>query len=138
MIVLDTNVLSDLVRPKPKVDLANWMSTKAQEELAISVITEAELRLGVLRAPDGRRRMMYAVWLDQILQEFADRVLPVDRATARACAEITARRQMLGRPIQLADALIAATCKAHGALLATRNLRDFTECEIGLVDPFSA
>lgn len=137
MIVLDTNVLSALMTPGRYPAVEAWLATRTEADLYLSVVTEAELRQGVLALPAGKRRDILAADVDVTLFDFAARILPVDRAVATACASVVAGRRTLGRPIQFADALIAATCKVHGAALATRNTRDFEHCDLALIDPFA-
>jgi len=137
MIVLDTNALSALMTPGRYPAVEAWAATQTEADLYLSVVTEAELRQGVLALPAGKRRDTLAADVELTLIDFGARILLVDRAVATACALIVAGRRMLGRPIQFADALIAATCKIHGAVLATRNIRDFEACDIGLIDPFA-
>lgn len=137
MIVLDTNVLSALMTPGRYPAVEAWLATQTEADLYLSVVTEAELRQGVLALPAGKRRDILAADVDVTLFDFAARILPVDRAVATVCASVVAGRRMLGRPIQFADALIAATCRIHGAALATRNTRDFECCDLALIDPFA-
>jgi toxin FitB len=137
MIVLDTNVLSALMTPGRYPAVESWLAIQTEADLYLSVITEAELRQGVLALPAGKRRDTLAADVELTLIDFSARVLSVDRAVAAVCASVINARRMIGRPIQFADALIAATCKIHGAMLATHNTRDFEGCDIALIDPFS-
>ena len=137
MIVLDTNVLSELMTPGRYPAVEAWLATQNEADLYLSVVTEAELRQGVLALPAGKRRDTLAADVELTLIDFAARILSIDRAVATACASLVAGRRALGRPIQFADALIAATCKVHGAVLVTRNIRDFEHCDLALVDPFA-
>jgi predicted nucleic acid-binding protein len=114
-----------------------WLSRQAAEQLYLSVITEAELRQGVLALPEGRRRRVLMEDIEATLTDFAPRILDIDRSVAAVFATIVCDRQRLGRPIQFADAMIAATCSVHGTKLATRNVRDFESCGVDLIDPFA-
>jgi hypothetical protein len=136
MILLDTNVVSELVKPEPSTAVQRWMQSQQDSELYLSVVTEAELRSGLARAPEGRRRRELMTWLDALLQRFQSRILTVDRDVAIAFAEVTRARFSAGRPIDFADGLIAATGLAHGAILVTRNVADLEGCGVPLINPF--
>ena len=135
MIVLDTNVVSELARPAPDAIVVAWVD--AQVELAIAATAVAELRFGVARLSEGKRRTALSAAVDQLVANDLDgQVLAFDAACASALGLIAASRERAGRPIGLADAQIAATCMVHDAVLATRNLRDFHGAGIELVDPW--
>ncbi len=138
MIFLDTNVVSELLRPRPHPAVAAWSKAVLHDEICIASAVEAELRAGVERLPDGRRKRVLGRDLDlYLVSAFGDRVYPFDRAAARFYADFVAARAKAGRPAGLADALIAATARAHGAaLLATRNTKDFEGCGVALVNPW--
>lgn len=137
MIVLDTNVISELMRPEPSVTVAAWMAGHPATGLFTTCVNEAEIRLGIASLPDGRRRRAFAEAADAMFRtEFAGRVLSFDSAAARAFAEIAAGRRRQGKPIGHADAQIAAIARAHGAAVATRNVGDFVGCGIAVVDPW--
>lgn len=127
MIFLDTNVVSELLRPRPHPAVAAWSRAAPHEEICIASVVEAELRVGVERLPDGRRKRTLGRDLDLYLgSTFAGRVFPFDRAAARFYAEFVAARGRAGRPASAPDALIAATARSHGArLFATRNTKGF-------------
>lgn len=137
MIVLDTNVLSELVRPSPSAALEGWIGSLSPTSVFISAITEAELRYGLALLPRGRRQQQLLVQVEAILvEDFAGRILPFDSSAASAYAEIAAARRLTGRPISQADAQIAAITASRGASLATRNVADFLDCGIELIDPW--
>jgi predicted nucleic acid-binding protein len=137
VIVLDTNVVSELMRGRPHARVIEWVDS--HDGLAITAITAAELLHGVRRLPDGARKAaLDAAVRDVIYRDFADRVLPFDTAAAEQYAEITTDRERLRRPVSAADAQIAAICRARGAGLATRNVRDFDRTGIEVFDPWSA
>jgi predicted nucleic acid-binding protein len=139
MILLDTNVLSELMRPSPAREVEAWVGAQPVEGLFISAVTEAELRFGVALLPDGKRRAMLAEALVGMLAEdFAGRILPFDSAAASAYAEIAADRRRAGRPIAQFDAQIASIARSRNAALATRNVADFASCGVQLVDPWRA
>jgi len=139
VIVLDTNVLSELMRPAPAPVVLDWVDAHAGGELAVTAISAAELLLGVERLPEGRRRQAIAVAVHDLLDhDFAGRVLAFDGAAADAYATIAAGRADRGRQISMADAQIAAVCRVHGAFLATRNGRDFEHTGVEVLDPWAA
>lgn len=139
MILLDTNVLSELMRPKPSVAVESWMGGHPAASLFISTITEAELRYGVALLPKGDRQRNLLLQVEAMLAEdFAGRILPFDSSAATAYAQIAAARRQAGRPIALADAQIAAIAAARGATVATRNVGDFEGCGIDVLNPWAA
>lgn len=138
MILLDTNVLSELMRPAPSAAVESWMSSQPVAGIFISAITEAELRYSLALLPEGRRQRRLVAQVEAMLAEdFADRILPFDSPAASAYARIAAVRRLSGRPISQADAQIAAIAASRGASLATRNATDFVDCGIGVVDPWN-
>jgi predicted nucleic acid-binding protein len=139
MIVLDTNVLSELVRAFPDPGVLAWLDALPVAETATTAVTAAEMHHGVARLPDGRRRVALHHAVRAMLDDdFRGRVEPFDHRAARAYAHVVADRERLGRPIGMADAQIAAICRARGATLATRNTKDFQDTGIELVDPWRA
>lgn len=138
MIVLDTNVVSELMRPAPSVAVENWVSAQPAAGMFISAVTEAELRYGLALLPDSQRQRRLLAQAEAMLAEdFAGRILPFDSAAALAYAPIAAARRLAGRPISQADAQIAAIAASRGAAIATRNVADFAECGITVVDPWT-
>lgn len=138
MILLDTNVISELMRTEPARIVLDWFGQHDSADLFISAVTEAELRSGVAILPEGQRRDRLQLALDAMIdQDFQTRVLPFDSPAAKAYADITARRRAAGRPIAEADCQIAAIARAMGAPVATRNLKDFDGCGIRLINPWN-
>ena len=138
MIVIDTNVVSELMRPTPEPAVMTWFSAQDSAELYLTAVTEAELRAGAAILPAGRRRERLTAEVDAVVREdFAGRVLPFDSAAARAYAAIAASRRSMGRPILEADCQIAAIARASDAAVATRNGADFERCGIALIDPWA-
>ena len=139
MLVLDTNVASELMRPAPASTVATWVSTRNAKDHYLTAVSEAELLYGVAIMPAGRRRNMLEVsmnrWLDQ---GFAERILPFDSAAAHVYAEIASDRRRAGRPIGEADCQIAAISRSRGGVLVTRNVRDFEGTGVDVVDPWKA
>jgi len=137
MILLDTNVISELMRANPAQEVLDWFGRQDATGLFISAVTEAELRTGVAIMPEGQRRDRLQAALDgMIAEDFADRVLPFDSPAARTYADIAAMRRSAGRPINEADCQIAAIAKAAGAPVATRNVKDFNGCGLDVINPW--
>lgn len=137
MIILDTNVVSELLRPLPAPQVEAWLAAQEPAGVFLTAIGAAELRYGVAILPEGRRRDGLAAAIDGLLRDdFRDRVLPFDAAAATAFAAIAAGRRAAGAIAQ-ADGQIAAICRVHGAALATRNVRDFEGCGLAVIDPWA-
>jgi toxin FitB len=136
MIVLDTNVVSELMRPSPAEVVLAWLRQRDSAELFTTAITVAEVRYGIARLPDGQRKDDLLRAADEIFGAFPDQVLPFDAVAAAAYTEVVAQRERIGKPIDGFDGQIASICHAHGALLATRNVKDFHETGVALADPW--
>jgi predicted nucleic acid-binding protein len=137
MIILDTNVVSELMRPEPAAQVAGWVRGRDRRELRMTSITLAEIRFGIARLPDGRRKQVLLNTADDIFRAFSDQVLPVDEAAAEQYAVIASTRERAGKPIAGFDALIAAVCRSRNAALATRNPPDFDDTGIEVIDPWA-
>jgi toxin FitB len=135
--LLDTNVLSELLRAAPNPAVMAWITTQSAEGLFVTSVTEAEMRLGVRLLPAGKRRQSLETALTAMFAEdFARRILPFDSAAVPAYVEVVYKRRATGRPISQFDAQIAAIALCHGDKLATRNVSDFEGCGLSLVDPW--
>lgn len=138
MILLDTNVVSELMRSKPAPAVLDWFGHQDANALHFSAVAEAELRRGASILPKGKRRDRLIAAIDaMVAEDFAGRVWPFDSAAAVAFAAIFAARRAAGQPISFADCQIAAIANARGAALATRNVSDFADCGIQLIDPWN-
>ena len=138
MIVLDTNVVSELMRPTPSSAVVSWVSRREAAALFFSAVGEAELRLGVAAMPASRRRDAIEEAIEAMLREdFAARILPFDSAAARAYAAIAAARRAAGRPVSTMDMQIAAIARSQNMAVATRNTKDFTGTGVDLADPWT-
>jgi len=139
VIVLDTNVLSELLKPAPDPTVVAWVDARDSSELAITALTAAELRAGVTLLPEGRRKEALGRAIESLLDEtFAGFILAFDVDSAAHYAEILATRTRAGRPVSTFDAQIAAICRQHGSTLATRNTADFAGVGVTLVDPWAS
>ena len=137
MIVLDTNVLSELMRPAPAENVVAWIGAQPAQSLYTTSITQAEIFHGVMLLPAGRRREAFEVAAQAMFQEeFAGRVLAFGGAAALPYARIAAERRRAGRPISHFDAQIAAIASCSGATIATRKVTDFEGCGIEVVNPW--
>jgi toxin FitB len=137
MIILDTNVISELMRPKPSAQVAIWVAQQPGTELFTTSITEAEIFYGIELLGRGKRREgLLAAAEAMFSEDFAGRVFVFDSDAARVFGKIGAARRALGRPISHADTQIAALAQVRGAKLATRNIGDFGDCGIEVVDPW--
>ncbi len=136
--LLDTNVVSELMRESPEPTVARWVSGHPVEDLFLSAVSEAELRYGAAILPMGRRRERLFFKIEAMLRDaFEDRVLPFDGDAARTYPHIAAARRSAGRPVASADCQIAAIAAARRMRLATRNVRDFEDMGIEIVDPWA-
>lgn len=139
MYVIDTNIASELMRPAPTASVATWIATRDAEEMFLTVVSEAELHYAASILPAGVRKNEFVAALDRWLDVgFGGRVLPFDSAAARYYSAIASRRRAMGRPISTADCQIAAVTCSHRAALVTRNIRDFDEIDIDVINPWTA
>lgn len=139
MIVLDTNVVSELARPRPSQAVIDWVDAREAAELVITALTAAEVRAGVALLPAGRRQREFGERMESLLSDtFAGHVLAFDIDSSAHYADILAARTRAGRPISGLDAQIAAVCRQHQASLATRNTADFDGIGLCLINPWEA
>jgi predicted nucleic acid-binding protein len=136
MMILDTNVVSELMRPTPAPVVLAWLSRQPGSDLYTTAITAAEVRYGIARLPDGTRKRDLSRAAGEVFAAFPDQVLPFDDAAAVAYADLVARRERMGTPIDGFDGQIAAICCSHGASLATRNVSDFDATGVTIADPW--
>jgi toxin FitB len=138
MIILDTNVLSELMRPKPSPRVAAWVAKQPPTELFTTSITEAEIFYGIELLTKGKRREgLLAAAEAMFAEDLRDRIFGFESDAALVFSKIAARRRALGRPNSHADAQIAAIAQVRGAKLATRNVADFDDCGLDVVDPWN-
>ena len=137
MILVDTNVVSEIMRVSPSVNVVNWLNDQKSGELFCSSITIGEIEYGLRILPDDKRRLDLKERFERfIVLAFSHRVLVYDETAARLYGEIMGHRKELGRPMSVPDGQIAAIARSKGFMLATRNISDFEECGIELVNPF--
>lgn len=138
MIVLDTNVLTEALRPAPSERVLHWLA--AQERLAVftTTITQAEVLYGIEVMPAGKRRSRLLAAIESLFaDEFQGRILPFDEDAARVFPKIVAGREAMGRPVSQFDAMIASIARSRRATVATRNTNDFEQCGVGIVNPWT-
>jgi predicted nucleic acid-binding protein len=136
VIVLDTNVISEMMAPRQSPAVTAWFRSVRPSELWTTVVTKAELIFGVRGMPGGRRREEVERSMASFFSEFDGRFLPFDDEACEPYAEILLNRRRIGRPVQLPDAQIAAIARAAGMAVATRNVYDFSDCGIDLINPW--
>ena len=138
MIILDTNVVSELMLPSPSPRVVEWITQQPATNLFLTTVSEAELRYGVEILPVGRRRDRLLNAIEGMVREdFAGRILPFDSLAARSYALIGASRRTAGHTINHAECQIAAIARSVGSSVATRNVSDFEDCGVVVIDPWS-
>ncbi len=137
MIVLDTNVLSEPFKSKPSAKVLEWLDSQVAETLYMTTITRAELRFGVLRLPDGKRKQDLAARIEEVLNLFNDRMLAFDVEAAEQFAEILARTEKVGQKPPVPDAYIAAIAAAKRFAVATQNVDHFRSSGVPLINPWN-
>ena len=139
MIILDTNVLSALMRDEPELVVAQWLDLQAAESIWITSITLFEARLGLALLPKGRKRQTLEAAFGQLLEDdLGNRVLDFDSAAATEAAHLVAGRQSTGRAIDMRDTQIAGIALARRAALATRNVKHFQDLSVPVINPWEA
>ena len=138
MTVLDTNVLSEALKPSPSGIVLRWLAAQEPSAVFITTITQAEVLYGIEVLPAGKRGTRLAAIIEKLIsEEFDDRILSFDEDAARVFAKIVQGRETAGRPISQFDAMIAAIARSRGAAVATRNASDFEHCGIRVINPWT-
>ena len=138
MYLLDTNILSELMRPRPNMDVVNWLDNQFANELYISSITIAEIHLGIALLADGKRKKALTLAADSALKDFTVNQLDFTEKSALIYADIVSKRTKMGRPISVEDAQIAAIALSNKTVLVTRNINDFDSIDgLDIFNPFS-
>ena len=135
--LLDTCLLSELVKPQPKSSVLRWMSEQTDTALYMSAMTLADLERGVERLPSSRRKTELSIWVHQLERGFGKRILPFTQQTAHYWAAMCAKTQSAGKTMAAFDSIIAATALEHGLVLITRNVADFAQAPIVLINPWA-
>lgn len=139
MILLDTNILSEVMRLRPDPRVKAWFKAQGDTELFTTAVTVGELHFGIAIMPEGKRRDDIAHRIDRTLSyNFENAVLPYDDTAARIFGRLSGALRRNGTPVGAADAMIAAIALSHNAVVATRNVKHFEPCGVEVVDPFAA
>lgn len=139
MIVLDTNVVSEMMKPAPAPAVLSWMNGQDASGLFLTAVTVAEIRYGLRTLPEGKRRRSLEEGFERILAEgFAGRILAFDEAAAHRYGEVMGRRKEMGRPLAILDGQIASIAWSHGCSVATRNVDHFLDCGVEVINPFGS
>jgi predicted nucleic acid-binding protein len=134
--LLDTCALSELVKSTPDAHVIRWFEARKAHELCISAMTWGELQRGVTRLPESKRRSELTLWLQQLETGFEDRILAFDKNVSRVWAHMTAQAETQGKSMAAFDSIIAATARAHDCKLVSRNVRDFVNAGIDVINPW--
>ena len=138
MIVLDTNVVSEVMKTAPSSRVLGWLNSRATSDLFMTAITVGEIEFGLQSLPAGRRRRLLRNRFEQFTARgFDGRVLAFDETAARTYGDIMASRRKMGRPVTVPDGQISAIARVNGFMIATRNTADFEDCGVDLVNPFA-
>lgn len=138
MLILDTDVVAELMRPAPDLAVSRWVDARFPGALAMTALTVAEILAAIGRVADARDRVALSTRFGGFVRTgFADRILMFDRVAEAALAEVVRRRVRLGRPIARLDAATAAIARAHRASVVTRNVRPFIDCGVPVIDPWA-
>lgn len=137
MIILDTNIVSEMMKTDPSTAVLQWMDQQEAIQLFITTITIAEISYGLHALPDSnRRKYLEDAFNRAIMNAFKHRILPFEESSAHIYGKIMGHRKKLGRPLSIPDGQIASITLSQGFSLATRNIRDFSHCDIDLMNPF--
>lgn len=134
--LLDTCALSELVKSTPDAHVIRWFEARKAHELCISAMTWGELQRGVTKLPESKRRSELTLWLQQLETGFEDRILAFDKNVSRVWAHMTAQAETQGKSMAAFDVIIAATARAHDCKLVSRNVRDFVNAGIDVINPW--
>jgi len=135
--LLDTNVVSEWVKPRPAPNVVSWLAEVDEDRVFLSVVSFAEIRRGIELMPVGQRRERLETWLtEDLAMRFEDRILSIDQHVAESWGVVMARGSKVGLTLGSMDAFFAATAEAHGLTLVTRNVRDFLPVGISILDPW--
>ena len=134
--LLDTCVISELAKPVPERKVLNWLNGTPSEVLLLSVVTIGEIRKGLTKLPDSKRKENLTLWLNTLLEDYQPRILPVDLAVADNWGLIQGNAEMAGSPMSSIDGLIAATAYTHNLTVVTRNESDFSAARVPIINPW--
>lgn len=134
--LLDTCIISELVKPKPNTQVTDWVHAATSDALFLSVLTIGEVRKGLTKLPDSKKKEQLILWLNTLLEEYTERIIPVDLAVSENWGTIQGNAEKMGTPMSTIDGLIAATASTHNLILVTGNESDFAPSQITLINPW--
>lgn len=135
--LLDTCVVSEFVKPRPEKKLMAWLNSIEADQVYLSVVTLGEIQRGISLKPASNRRTELEVWLNEdLMAQFADRILPLDQEVLITWGQMVAPLKALGKPMNILDSFIAATAKHHKMVLVTRNISDFENVAVSILNPW--
>jgi toxin FitB len=139
MVIIDTNVVAEMMKLSPAPEVVSWLNVQESSALFLTTITIGEIAYGLRVMPQGKRRLQLEQGFERVLAEaFAGRILSFDEEAARQYGEVMGRRREIGRPLSVPDGQIASIARARGCAVATRNVRDFVDCGVEVLDPFKS
>jgi predicted nucleic acid-binding protein len=137
MILIDTNIISEMMKSSPSANVIGWLDQQEAMQLYISTITIAEISYGINVLPNGNRRNLLEDSFNKVVRDaFEHRILSLDEVAAHFYGKIMSRRKQLGKPMSIPDGQIAAIARANSAAIATRNINDFSDCGLDVINPF--
>jgi predicted nucleic acid-binding protein len=135
--LVDTCVISELTKPQPNSHVLTWLQATPSEDLFLSLIDIGEIKKGIYKLPASSKKQALLLWQSSLLSDYQHRILPVDLAVMESWSAIVASAEKIGQPVASIDGLIAATAYTHHLTLVTRNERDFSACNITIINPWS-
>ena len=135
--VLDTCVVSELIKPVPAASVVEWLASIPAEQLFLSTLTVGEIKRGIMKLPESKKKVRLIAWFETLLSDYQDRIIPIDLAVAEAWGTLQAQAEAAGQRMAIIDGYIAATASAHQMLIVTRNEADFTFCRQDVVNPWT-
>lgn len=134
--LIDTCVISELVKPVPNTRITEWLQSAPSDVLFLSVLTIGEIRKGLVKLPDSKKKEKLSLWLDTLLKDYNERIIPIDLMVSENWGIIQGNAEKAGTPMSTIDGLIAATASTHNLILVTRNESDFAPGQIPLINPW--
>ncbi|OQY01330.1 MAG: hypothetical protein B6I26_04605 [Desulfobacteraceae bacterium 4572_130] len=134
--VLDTCVVSELIKPIPTASVIKWLASIPPEQLFLSVLTVGEIKRGIMKLPESKKKAHLIVWFETLLTDYQDRIVPVDLAVAEAWGTLQTQAEISGQKMAIIDGYIAATASAHQMMIVTRNEDDFAVCHQNVINPW--
>ncbi len=134
--VLDTCIISELIKPLPASSVVDWLASIPSEQIFLSVLTVGEIKRGIMKLPESKKKADLIAWFGTLLTEYRDRIIPVDVSVAETWGTLQAQAEAMGQKMSIIDGYIAATASARQMLIVTRNENDFAMCRQYVVNPW--